>query len=194
MNDKVSKFITALVLYFPLRHESEATEKEWLSAMARTLRDYDGGTLAKAASAIIETRKDRRFPLPSECREACMKILEREKSEKLIGQLPLERAYPEFSQHREKLADDLVMGELGQRAAREGWISALHQFCRKTMRLPEGADINRCINDARGFDRALDQARGGGCGPFSRHIADLGVSMLQRRQDLTDMVLNGVCR
>lgn len=194
MSQNVSNFITKLVVHFPVRHENEAREKEWLQAMAVALRGYDGATLTRAASLLIETRKDRRFPLPAECKDACAEALKRSRAES-PQPLQLEKRFPEWSDARLHLADDLCMTPMGRRAAQEDWILAYWNFCRDNARAPQtDGEIRKCIANARGFDDAFENCRAGRCGPLSRHLTTLGTSMLQRREDLKAMVLDGVVR
>ena len=164
MSQGFSNFITTLVMHFPVKHESPAREAEWLKGMAITLRGYQPSTLARAAEWMIENRKDRRFPLPAECREACMKAFERERLETpmLLGKMD---KLSDWHPSREKLAYELLAGPLGKRAATEGWILALFDFTRKNMRLPaEGFEVANCIASAKGFDRAFENCVRGDCG------------------------------
>lgn len=198
MSENVSNFITTLVMHFPVKHESPEREKEWLSGMASTLRGYGASTLAKAATLLVETRKDRRFPLPAECREACNEIIRRDQAQK-SPTLPLDQKFPEFSGHRIQLAEELICsGGLGKRAAKEAWILSLHDFCRHNLRLPQSdAEIRKCIDGARGFDEAYEKwVRGeysNDAGLTAKFI-QLGDSMLARREHLRSMVLDGVVR
>lgn len=68
---KKSEFISALVMHFPVRHESAEREIEWMEAILGTLVNYEPDILRDAAESIILNRTDRRFPLPAEIRRAC---------------------------------------------------------------------------------------------------------------------------
>jgi hypothetical protein len=186
----VTDFIASLVVHFPVRHENTAREAEWLAAMVKALRGYDGSTLSEAAAMMIESRKDRRFPLPAECKDACNEIIRRNRAAK--PQLIAEKSIPEWSDHRQRLADELVMTPLGKRAAQENWLLSLWNFIRDNMRLPQEHEIPKCIAAARGFDEAYEMLhRQAQTGPVKAAIR-LGDQMLARREKLRAMVLDGV--
>lgn len=198
MSANVSEFISHVVLHFgEPKFDVSDTDKpkaynEWLRSLARSLRGFSPECLKKASEVIVETRKYRSFPLVSECIDACKDAqiwLNAQKPQLRFGP---EKRMSEFSPDRTQLADELIMGEMGRMAAKEGWISALHQFCRKEMRLPDRDEIKGCINAARAFDGGLEMARRGDCGPQSHAILQLGLTMLSKRQALADRVLHGV--
>ena len=76
-------FISTLVMHFPVRHESEMREREWLGSMIGAVKHYEGDILQRAAQTIIDTRTDRRFPLPAEIRKVCFEIASDERRSKL---------------------------------------------------------------------------------------------------------------
>jgi hypothetical protein len=168
---------------------------EFLKVINPALRIFTGEELKKAAEILIATRKYRSFPLVSECREACVEAAKALKSERprlLGGNDELRTLPPDCAPHRENLANELVMTALGRRAAREGWISALWQFIRKEMRVPNEGEIQKCIADAKGVDEWTERASRGECGAQSLAVMRLGESMLKRRDELKAMVLEGV--
>jgi hypothetical protein len=51
--------------------------------------------------------------------------------------------YPDWEIDRIRLADSLMASAPGKRAADEGWIIALHDFCRERSRLPNADEEMR---------------------------------------------------
>lgn len=186
----VSKFLTELSLHFGKRFDSEEAEDQWLDSMERNLRVYTPSVLERACKRIVDTRKDRYFPLPAECRAACEEIVKIEKAESATR---LDEPKHKFSGHADwqyRLADDLIMSDLGRRAARDGWILSLHDFCRNNGRLPtQEFEIKKCIDGARGFDRAYEAVLNGAGGVCAKALEGLGDTMLKRREALRARVL-----
>lgn len=195
MSVAAAKFITDVMVFFPVRFDGDAHEEAWTDSMIRNLQGYSQDVLRRAAQKIIDTRKDdkngaRRFPLPSECKRVCDEIVrwdemqERPKlleegSEK-VGEY--ERAYA----HADWL---ITQGELGKKAAREGWALSLHDFIRENGRLPKDYEIAKCKASAKGFDEAYEACLRGEGGMLSKALAGLGETMLRRRHRIEDMIM-----
>lgn len=203
MSKSVINFIKELVLNFgepkfdvPDSDKRKAYD-EWLRGAVRELSPYSDDSLEKAKQIIVASRKYRSFPLIAECLDACKEAqrwLRAQKPELGLGGKLDTRKIPEWSNDRERLADDLVRCDLGRRASHEGWVSALHDFCRRELRLPVGPEIKRCIDDAKGVDEWIERAARGECGAQSKVVVMLGQSKLKRRDEIKDMVLHGVVR
>jgi hypothetical protein len=194
MSQAVASFVTKLITHFPVKHESQFAEQEWIGSMVRNLRTYGAPVLDRAAQKIIDTRTDRRFPLPSECKKTCDEIAARDHQEQQAGRLtPDAKLPPPFSEWRVKLADDLVTCPMGREAAKDGWILALHDFARENGRLPAGGEITKVKAVPKGFDDAYaDNMRRHD--PMAKALRVLGDKMVARRKALADMVLHGVVR
>jgi hypothetical protein len=190
VSEAVSNFISELSLHFSKRFDSEAAEDQWLDSMRRNLRTYSPSVLKRACQRIVDTRKDRYFPLPAECRRACEEI---EKVERAENARPLDtHAHPlqVGADWKYRLADDLIMCGLGKRAAQEGWILSLHDYCRNNGRLPtQEHEIRKCIQDAKGFDQAYEDVLNGNGGALTKALEALGDTMLKRREALREKVL-----
>lgn len=156
MSQHVAGFVTTLITHFPVRHDTQALEQEWMGSMVRNLRNYGGAVLTKAAQRIIDTRVDRRFPLVAECRKVCDEIDRFEKAAQPNPQAEIPK-YAGLADWQTKLADDLIKCEMGRQAAREDWILSLHDFARKNGRLPTGSEIAKCKQGAREFDETYAQ-------------------------------------
>lgn len=190
MSEAVSEFVAELSLHFSKRFDTESAEDQWLDSMRRNLRVYAPSVLQRACRRIIDTRKDRYFPLPAECKKACDEI---EKLEKADNAPKLDtHAHPQkgHADWQYKLADELIQCGLGKRAAKEGWILSLHDFCRNNGRLPtQEFEIRKCIDGARGFDEAYEAVLNGRGGACAKALEGLGDSMLKKREQYRAMVL-----
>lgn len=192
--DKISKFITTLIVHFPKRHATPADQAEWLTAMAHALQSFDPSILDLAARKIIDTRTDRFFPLPAECRKFCNEVArdEAERKPRLdTGNYdPVAAKWKEWSQDRIAWADRLIQSEMGRRAAREGWISTLHDFIRVNNRMPKADhEIATCIRIAAEFMESYEDAVRGGW-QQAASLASLGEKMLAKREKLSVIANN----
>ncbi len=195
----VSRFLSELSLHFGKRFESEEAEDQWLDSMERNLRVYTPSVLERACKRIVDTRKDRYFPLPAECRAACEEIVKIEKAEQAPKFDDAAKAKSAYASHdwKTRLADDLIMCPLGRRAAQEGWILSLHDYVREHEELPRADfQIKRCIEAAKGFDAAYesllrDKAQGK-AGALNSNLTALGDTMLKRRNELRARVMGRV--
>jgi hypothetical protein len=198
MSEAVSDFIQELSLHFHKKLDSEADEDMWLASMRRNLQGYSADVIRRGCRRIIDFRKERFFPLPSECRKACEEVIQLEKASstpKFVPGTPdpksLQSKYDQAYAH----ADWLIMqGPMGKQAANEGWILTLHDFIRENGRLPKDYEITKCKATAKGFDEDYAKCLRGEAGYMSRSLAGLAETMLKRRYKLTDMVLHGVVK
>ena len=186
-------FLTTLQANFVTSNRrDEDTEEKWIAMMIAELKHFSPEVLDHAALSLMRNRKDKYFPMLSVCLDACREsrkfIESRNPKLNIDAHSSLKSAY---SEDRTKLANELVMGEMGRRAATEGWVLSLHDFIHTKIRLPLPHEVPKLKASAKGFDEALDQCRGGGF-DHAKSLTDLGLSMLTRRQQLTDMVLHGV--
>jgi hypothetical protein len=199
MSQSVSNFITSLVVHFPVRHDSDAAENAWLQSMLKNLKPYGASVLSRAAQRIIDNRKDRRFPLPAECRSACEEIIKLDRaSETPRFEAASNNATSAQSEYDRRYAHAdwlITQAPIGKAAAKEGWVLSLHDFIRINGRLPtERHEIDKCKASAKGFDQAFAECVRGEAGFLSRPLLGLGESMLRRRHKIEDMVLHGVVK
>lgn len=198
----VSKFFPA-----PKFGGNEDDERIWLRALNEILYGYDDDVLLEAAKIIIRTRDPDKdgtmFPKPFECVTACDKAkdLKRVRSTPLletrnaISKREREEADKiSWGDDRQKLARELCHGEMGRRAAREGWLPQLYDYCRENAHLPKDNNaIAELIRDARSFQAlkaeieampANDPLIVAICKGFLQRIArgdDLKASVLSKR-------------
>lgn len=188
MSQAVSQFITELAVHFGRKHETPEAEEAWLKSMFACLRGYNADTLKRAASRILNTRTERSFPLPAECKKVCDDIASQDaivNGSKLIP----DKMPPPYSDWRWKLADELIMCPLGREAANGGWILSLHDFARENMRLPTGSEIGRCKEARNKFDEGYEICLRGEGGPANNALLQLAESMNKRREALRARVL-----
>lgn len=189
----ISKFLTDLAVHFPPKHARPELETAWLRSMSETLRGTPADVLDAAARKIIATRKYTTFPLPAECRQACMQAAEEMAARRRLETLPAMRGpNPNYySEERDQLADDLMKCELGRQACHEGWQLAMWNFCRDNMRHPHAHEIERCKRDARGFDQTYEEVRRASenVGHMRNPILDFARNMLAEREKIKAEVL-----
>jgi hypothetical protein len=140
----------------------------FMDAYLDNLEKFSSEVLAAAVSTILASRKIRKFPLPAECIEACQEVENRLELKKTAGKLrqgsaskriPLDGK--EWSKERIEMANRMMRSEVGRLAAQEGWIVALHDFCREQKRLPtkfEALDIREAALARRAQNREMAAA------------------------------------
>lgn len=153
----------------------------WFAEMDRLLKNYSHDELDKAADIVLRTHRGNRFPSVSEMLTACADA----RDDLAPKPKPVEK-YPDWTPEAIAKADDLIRCEMGQRAAGEGWVFALHTFCRKKGRLPQMHEIGGCIAEARGFDEAYARNAKSGDGPQIA-LNKLGDSMIRMRAYLGEI-------
>jgi len=160
--------------------------KAWFAEMDRLLKNYYDSELDKAADIVLRTHRGNRFPSVSEMLTAAADARE----EMAPKPKPVEK-FPDWTPEAIKKADELIQCKLGQRAADEGWIFALHTFCRKNSRLPMADEVGACIAEAKGFDEAYKRNAEIG-GPVQIALNRLGDSMLRMRAYLGEIAYGRV--
>jgi hypothetical protein len=199
MSKHVSTFISKMVVHFgePKFDVADSDKawahREWLREMMSHLGDYEQEVLERAASSIAATRKHRNFPLISECKAACYEARRWLAEQKPALPMKSVVGAHEMSEERAALARDLIRGDMGRQAAREGWIWGLYQFCLRNARLPErGKEINEIKEAAAGVLIDMESAARGEMGSLSKCVYDLGATLLKKRDAMRDFVLHGV--
>ncbi|CAA2139539.1 hypothetical protein [Hyphomicrobium sp. ghe19] len=159
--------------------------KAWFDEMDNLVKNYSRSELDKAADIVLRTHRGNRFPSVSELLTACA-----DAREMGIDHKPTPPKYPEWTPEAIAKADELIRSGLGKRAAEEGWVFALHTFCRKHRRLPMDREIGACIAEAKAFDEAyarnsIEKEKGS---RLHAALNDLGDSMLRMRAFLGEVV------
>lgn len=192
--EHISKFITDLAMHFsPPRFDHEHERQAWQKSIMMELHGSAPEVLERAARLIIQTRKNRYFPLIAECRQAARDAADDLRFDGHLQTLPeLRRSIgDEWTTERVKLAYDLTNSGMGREAANDNpsWILALWHFCRRNQRLPDGREVEQCKRDARDFDGAYHSVLRGGGGVLAASLEKLGASMLAKRERLRGEVL-----
>lgn len=198
----VLKFIDDLSVNFSFRRDwDEEREKNWSTLMVRELGNLSDDILERACREIILTRGKRQgeqwMPTIAECLNACKEArywieAERQKQALPLIKETINKGRTAYSTERKVFVrNNLIRGEMGKRAANEGWARALQDFCRANNRLPEGQEIDKLIRLSRqtfeiyeGLLRKTDAV--------SRVCAETGRLMMEREKALADYILHGV--
>ena len=203
MTKAVADFIEALLVHYPVRHDTEEREDAWVKSMIAALRGYGPDILKEVADDIIRTRKYRNFPLLSEILDKCDDVEKRREMRKWDGAIPQLRPpadSDQWSSERVRFAYDLVRSGMGREAARDNpcWVMCLWHFARRNQRLPSGHEVDALKREAREFDQAYaDTLRGAVVGhdgkasglPNAKELQKLGASMIAKRERLCREVL-----
>tara|TARA_R110000868_G_scaffold4998_6_gene30979 strand:- start:1626 stop:2300 length:675 start_codon:yes stop_codon:yes gene_type:complete len=157
MSTKIAKFVSQIAVYFPPpRFESQEQEAEWLRSMVESLKAYDGDILDRACQEIIDTRGTRAgekwFPLPAEIRRVCTDIADETNRPKVLAaEMEAAKANPWSRARTRFVIEQLLSGEMGKRAARDGWIGPLYDECRLRNELPKAHEIDGLKRRAEDF-------------------------------------------
>lgn len=150
MGDVRSKFIAPLAQVFTLPKADDFDG--FVGAYEELLSTFSDDVLAMAAKSIIASRTTRTFPLPAECNHACRDAIFGIAAEKRrpgnnrdeIRNAPLEHRYPECSDRRRELADQLfAVSGYSEEALKEDWGWTLHDWFREHQRQPDKYEIEK---------------------------------------------------
>lgn len=195
----VLKFIDDLTVNFSFRRDwDEEREKNWSTLMVRELGGYADEVLAKACREIILTRGKRQgeqwMPTIAECLSVCKEAKYWLEAERQKQDLPVDvkkDAKPYSKERKVFVRNHLLRGEMGKRAATEGWARALQDFCRVNNRLPDQNEAASLVRLSRqtfelheGLLRKTDAV--------SKVLAETGRLMMEREKALADFILHGV--
>lgn len=182
----VQKMLDELGLHFPKRIDAdEEIEEAWVSSWVRAFKNFEPWVLEAATIRIIEGRTERSHPIISDVKKVCYEVIREDAETK--PKLPTEAKSVGDSY---RLAAELIKGELGKRAAREGWVLTLRDFVVNNHRLPEGQlEINRLIGIRDKFLMNLNDCIEGRGGLFGAPLAKLGRSMVKREYEIAQRVL-----
>lgn len=182
MSEKVEKLLARLGNIWPKRINEE-TLGDWISDWETALKSYDGWVIDAAATRMIASRTKPGYPFPGEVAEVCRQII----AEDRRGKPELLKASQPANPY--KLADELIRGQLGKRAAREGWAITLHDFIRDNGRLPNEYETSRLVAVRDAFLENLNSCLNGQGGLLGRDLARLGKSMVEREHRYAATIL-----
>jgi hypothetical protein len=184
MSEKVEKFLARMgnIWGIPRRIDDEALG-DFLADWEGALKQFDAWVIDAAATRIVHDRSSDRFPLPAEVRKICFQIVAEDRASKPTLQTETKHANPY------KLADELMAGALGKRAAREGWALTLRDFIAEKHRLPEEGEVRRLIRVRDEFVGKLNECIAGKGGNFGGGLTTLGRSMAKREHEIASRLL-----
>lgn len=151
----------------------------FLVEFAQCLSGCEATALRKAADTLI--RRSTFWPKPAEVLELVSEILA-ERDRLRVGALPVV-SFPQ--QMRD--ANKMIQCPLGERAAAEGWIRGLWDFCRIRGRLPGDYEIGSLITSSRRHDETVADLARNPTG-LDRALLDLAAGMNERAKQLGEIV------
>ena len=153
----------------------------FLREYAQAVSGWDAAILKRVGDRLV--RQAKYWPRPA---EVC------ELAEALVADMPrpsraLAGANTDWTQDALRTADRLIAGEMGRQAAREGWITQLHDYCRRHRQLPDERAVPGLEREARLFEEAFSACCTGNGGALSGALRSLGESMLAKRDRMAAM-------
>lgn len=133
MGDVLKKLIEPLEARFKFDKGEEKAAKE---DMVEAFKNFDDDMLAAAAKKIRMTREYKTMPTVGEIAKvlADLSYADKPAADNVYRRKAGWEA--EWAPEVIRKANKLIQSELGRRAAREGWITGLHDYCRKKGKLP----------------------------------------------------------
>lgn len=151
----------------------------FLVEFERSLEGYDAKALRKACDTLI--RKSTFWPKPAEVIEIAATILT-ERQHHRDSSVPL-RAFVDQA----KDANSMIRCELGERAARDGWILGLWDFCRSRNRLPNEYEVRDLIAKRREHEEIV-AALARVPSALNNALLNLAAGMAERSKQLCEIV------
>lgn len=198
----VAKFVSSVAVHFPPpKFDSAEQEAEWLKSIVDSLQEFSDETLDRAWQHIRDHRglrkEEKWFPVPAELRRVCQEIVADGARKSLFQQQGSQSFDPHkassHSKVRTQLVIDLVRGEMGRRAATEGWIGALVDHVRTTACLPDESMVKTLRAREREFQEIREQCHEGVGWPMGseqpKKFAKLGDTIQARNRLWARVVL-----
>ena len=176
-----ANFIGPLLRHFNQPEmETEEQVRLFICDIIEDLSQYPADVLALAAKKIRRSRLSLTFPPLAECLAAC-----REAHGEIIKPQgrPAAVDYPEWSAARIAQANRLICCAGGKKAAEDGWIVRLWDFCRENERLPNRAEAEVIIRKFRAAE--ADFAESG----IPLEYSSMRNAILSKRAQLSAMVM-----
>lgn len=132
------QLVAELLNHYRVFHKANSPEETmWSRSMAAVLGGYSESVLARACEQILRTRKNEKFPLPAEISAICAAIAEEDRRPALlIEEVEARRSNPQSKERQRYVCEQLLSGEMGKRAVREGWVAALFNYACEHNELP----------------------------------------------------------
>jgi hypothetical protein len=188
---RVIRFLAKLRANWGKRFSDDETEQEWLGMMIQELGFYNDSVLDRATSRLMHSKIDF-FPRLQQCAEACADVVAddaRKSPDFFMPQHGNVAATSIFAPERQRLADDLIMSNVGRTAAHEGWILGLRDFCVRHARMPDDRETAVIKRAAAEHPHAVERVANGPDGLFRRPLLVIAETMAEREQVYADRVL-----
>lgn len=160
MGNVYDDFVDPMMMQFDLPkavRDDDEKQAGFFSDYDEALGEFTSHELQHAAKLLKTTRTSRTFPVIADCLEAC-------KHARDALQPPVKRRhgsdaekYPEWSPERQRMADRMICGDMGWKAAEEGWLIALWDFCRNKERLPNCFEAEKVAKKSRKNWKVVDE-------------------------------------
>lgn len=170
----VDQFIKRMIAMFGEPNTNDPAI--YIAETRRALVGWRGDILEEAAARIVKTAKW--FPKPAEVIDACAATAANKTNS--VEQ----PKNTDWMADALKTADRLIYSEMGRNAADAGWITQLHDHCRKTRRLPHDREVSGLMSEANMFSAAYAEVAAGKGGTLQGALHQLGDSMLIKRNRL----------
>jgi hypothetical protein len=185
-----NKLVQRLCIMFGAPEHSEDPQA-YIRELARLTKSYPDAVLDRAADYLIQSHQPtaaKPWPTPADVCVACADAQDAINPVATIHDVKhLDWAAPAL-----KRADALIQSPLGRKAADEGWILSLWDFCRKNMRLPAGSEITKCKTDTTDFWQSYAECERGGWAQAAslKRTGDLMNARRNQKSDLTQGIIS----
>lgn len=156
----------------------------YIAEIDKAVKGTSPALLEMAADWLIKNYRGARFPTPAQIVNALREVTP-------APTVAEGERHVEWSPEAMAQARRLIQSEMGRKAAREGWILSLHDYCRKHGDLPPYTEIGDVIKSARGFDEAYASLSSMKESAFKKALINLGDSMLERRNKYAAIAMGG---
>jgi len=159
MGNVYDDFVEPMLMQFDLPkavRDDDEKQAGFFGDYDEALGEFTSHELQHAAKVLKTTRTSRTFPVIADCLEAC-------KHARDALQPPVKRRhgsdqdkYPEWMPERQRQADALICSDMGRKAADEGWLIGLWDFCREKQRLPNRFEAEKIAKRSKKIWKDVD--------------------------------------
>jgi hypothetical protein len=177
----MAHFIAPMSVHFSVKHDSDEAEDAWNADYEDALKGYSPVVLKEATKRIMRRRNYTNFPMIAECVQACNEVIE--DHSKAVPSRSYSPQYPDWSEQRVAEANRMLDSAVGRKAASEGWIIGLWDFCRQKGRPPQHHEVPKIIASSREAWAAMKQIDQDN--PMAPILNKTAAMLRDRRKDLT---------
>ena len=152
----IARFLHKLQVDYDLPHHlDDATKAERLADITKRLQEEDEDVQVRTIKIFAEHYRRRTLPTLRDVIDVIQVAREEIRLERFNARIQASKPVPETN---EDIADRLLRSELGQQAAREGWVSTFYDFAMKNGRIPAPNEIEDLKLRGRQIAREMEQA------------------------------------